>query len=73
MRPFPPCNLRTNLTPLAERARSGGLVLRGITARPPVGLLSELEALRYIEVGSRLKGPASPLWVVASQTHYSLL
>jgi hypothetical protein len=44
-----------------------------VTARPPVGLFSELEALRYVEVGSRFKTPLAPLWVVASQTHYSLL
>ena len=41
--------------------------------RPPVGLLSELEALRYLQVGSFFKQPVHPIWVVASESHYSIL
>ena len=33
-----------------ERDLGGGLVLRGVATRPAVGLLSELEALRYLQV-----------------------
>ena len=107
----------------------GGMVMRGISARPAIGILSELEALRYVEarrrfrsteaiprhpptpcrptlppllslaslaslastwdtwdhmghgthglgaaqVGSLFKQPSQPLWVVASESHYSLL
>ena len=91
----------------------GGMVMRGISARPKIGILSELEALRYVEVarpepsnpllhrsthrsthpviapcprrldtgrrlcaaqvGSLFKQPTHPLWVVASESHYSLL
>ena len=42
-------------------------------ARRPVGLLSQLEALRYLEVGHYFKQPSHPIWVVASESHYSLL
>ena len=42
-------------------------------ARPAVGLLSQLEALRYLEVGALFKRPASPIWVIASESHYTLL
>ena len=56
-----------------ERDLGGDLILRGVRQRPLVGFLSELEALRYVEVGSYYKQPQLPLWVVASQTHYSVL
>ena len=51
----------------------GGFVLRGVPRRPPVGLLSQLEALRYLQVGAYFKAPIHPIWVVASESHYSLL
>lgn len=51
----------------------GGLTMRGVCERPPVGLLSELEALRYVEVGSLSKRPSFPIWIVASESHYSVL
>jgi hypothetical protein len=51
----------------------GGFVLRGVPSRPPIGLLSQLEALRYLQVGSFFKAPSHPIWVVASESHYSLL
>ena len=51
----------------------GDFVLRGVPSRPAVGLLSQLEALRYLQVGSFFKAPVQPIWVVASESHYSLL
>ncbi|KAL1495180.1 hypothetical protein AB1Y20_017045 [Prymnesium parvum] len=56
-----------------ERDLGGGLVLRGVASRPAVGLLSVLEALRYLQVGNFFKQPHAPIWVVASETHYSVL
>lgn len=32
-----------------------------------------LETLRYIEVGSFLKSPANPVWVLGSETHLTVL
>ena len=51
----------------------GGMIMRGVVERPPVGLLSELEALRYVEVGALCKRPTFPIWIVASESHYSVL
>ena len=51
----------------------GGMIMRGVSERPPVGLLSELEALRYVEVGALCKRPSFPIWIVASESHYSVL
>ena len=49
--------------------------LQGVpeTADVRVGLLSELEALRYVRVGEILKNPTEPIWVLGSPSHYTLL
>lgn len=56
---------------------STGMMLRGIDEGqigvPPVGYLSELEPMRYIQVGTLYKNPEFPLWVLGSPTHYTLL
>jgi hypothetical protein len=51
----------------------GGLELRGVQERPRVGFLTHLEALRYSRVGSFLKNPVLPIWVLGSEAHYTLL
>ena len=56
-----------------ERDLGGGLVIRGVGRRPSVGLLSQLEALRYVSVGSYFKRPERPIWVIASESHFSVL
>lgn len=52
---------------------SGDMVCRGIQARPGIGYLSQLEALRYCEVGSYYKTPRVPIWVVGSTSHFTVL
>ena len=56
-----------------SRDLGGGFVLRGVPRRPPVGMLSQLEALRYLQVGTYYKEPRFPIWIVASESHYSIL
>uniref|UniRef100_A0A1B6DPN6 Ubiquitin carboxyl-terminal hydrolase MINDY n=1 Tax=Clastoptera arizonana TaxID=38151 RepID=A0A1B6DPN6_9HEMI len=51
----------------------GGLKLRGIDKQCNVGFLTLLEHLRYCEVGSFLKGPINPVWVLGSETHLTVL
>ncbi|XP_058794236.1 ubiquitin carboxyl-terminal hydrolase MINDY-3 homolog [Phymastichus coffea] len=51
----------------------GGLKLKGIDKQNAVGFLTLLETLRYIEVGSFLKSPANPVWVLGSETHLTVL
>ncbi|PFH34696.1 hypothetical protein BESB_067290 [Besnoitia besnoiti] len=48
-------------------------VLGGVRKRPLVGFLTEMEALRYCEVGTRYKHPHYPLWVLGSGNHYTTL
>ena len=51
------------------------MILRGVPSEADidVGLLSELEALRYVTVGSKLKNPKYPFWIIGSPSHYTLL
>nr|CAD7437541.1 unnamed protein product [Timema bartmani] len=51
----------------------GGLKLRGVDHQCEVGFLTLLEHLRYCEVGSFLKNPKHPIWVLASETHLTVL
>mmetsp|Transcript_6379 Transcript_6379/g.11133 ORF Transcript_6379/g.11133 Transcript_6379/m.11133 type:complete len:385 (+) Transcript_6379:2-1156(+) len=54
-------------------AKDGWMVLQGAPRRPAIGFLSLFEAFKCIEVGSRYKGPTSPVWVVCAESHYSVL
>lgn len=45
------------------------IALKGICRRCEVGFLTVLERLRYCEVGTYLKNPKFPVWVVGSETH----
>lgn len=49
-----------------------GLMLHGIPARAQVGYLTQLEALRYCQVGSYYKSPIYPVWVIGSTSHFSV-
>eukprot|EP00644_Phytophthora_capsici_P012343 jgi/Phyca11/121901/e_gw1.46.162.1 len=45
-----------------------GLFLHGVR----VGYLTQLEALRYCQVGSYYKSPQFPVWVLGSSSHFSV-
>jgi Domain of unknown function (DUF4205) len=51
----------------------GALLCRGIQSRPAVGYLTQLEALRYLEVGGYYKSPRFPIWVCGSTSHFTVL
>jgi hypothetical protein len=50
-----------------------GIALKGIESRPMVGYLTVLESLRYVTVGTFLKTPQHPVWVVGSETHMTVI
>ena len=52
---------------------SDNLLLRGIPVRACVGFVSLFESLGYIKVGDHFKCPAVPIWVVSSESHYSVI
>eukprot|EP00960_Hanusia_phi_P076173 768524-Hanusia_phi.AAC.6 len=49
-----------------------GLTLNGITCKTEIGFFSLFEHYRSIEVGSLLKNPKYPVWVVCSESHFSV-
>lgn len=51
----------------------GGLKLRGISQQADVGFLTLMEQLRYCTVGSFYKNPKNSVWVMASETHLTVL
>ncbi|XP_067250762.1 probable ubiquitin carboxyl-terminal hydrolase MINDY-4 [Chanodichthys erythropterus] len=48
-------------------------LLKGIKARCNIGLLSLFEHYNICKVGSYLKTPKFPIWVVCSESHFSVL
>ena len=47
--------------------------LKGISTRAQVGFLTLLESLNYMTVGTFLKEPEYPVWVLGSENHYTVL
>jgi len=45
------------------------LELQGIEKQSEVGFMTLLEHLRYCQVGTYLKNPCNPIWVLGSDTH----
>ncbi|XP_075171871.1 putative ubiquitin carboxyl-terminal hydrolase MINDY-4 [Anomaloglossus baeobatrachus] len=48
-------------------------VLKGISCRSDIGFLSLFEHYNVCQVGSYLKTPKYPIWVVCSESHFSVL
>ncbi|KAK4600888.1 hypothetical protein RGQ29_010477 [Quercus rubra] len=51
----------------------GGMFLKGISRNVEVGFLTLLESLNFCKVGQYLKCPRWPIWVVGSESHYTVL
>ncbi|PIN21216.1 hypothetical protein CDL12_06088 [Handroanthus impetiginosus] len=51
----------------------GGMFVKGISTSVEVGFLTLLESLNYCKVGQHLKCPGWPIWVVGSESHYTVL
>ncbi|XP_027030358.1 ubiquitin carboxyl-terminal hydrolase MINDY-3 [Tachysurus fulvidraco] len=49
-----------------------GMKLHGIHEQTTVGFLTLMESLRYCKVGSCLKSPKFPIWILGSETHLSV-
>ncbi|VVC31678.1 Hypothetical protein CINCED_3A020920 [Cinara cedri] len=50
-----------------------GLKLQGIEKQSEIGFMTLLEHLRYCQVGTYLKNPCNPIWVLGSDTHLTVL
>lgn len=51
----------------------GGMFLKGVSTCVEVGFLTLLESLNFCKVGQHLKCPKWPIWVVGSESHYTVL
>ncbi|VVA31746.1 PREDICTED: FAM188A [Prunus dulcis] len=51
----------------------GGMSLKGVSRPVEVGFLTLLESLNFCKVGQYLKCPKWPIWVVGSESHYTVL
>ncbi|KAF8024929.1 hypothetical protein BT93_F1928 [Corymbia citriodora subsp. variegata] len=51
----------------------GGMLLKGVSTIVEVGFLTLLESLNFCKVGHHLKCPNWPIWVVGSESHYTVL
>ncbi|CAN4081162.1 unnamed protein product [Withania somnifera] len=51
----------------------GGMFVKGISKVVEVGFLTLLESLNFCKVGLHLKCPIWPIWVVGSESHYTVL
>lgn len=51
----------------------GGMFVKGILNSVEVGFLTLLESLNFCKVGQSLKSPKWPIWVVGSESHYTVL
>lgn len=49
------------------------MTLHGISQRSTIGFLTLFEAYEYMKVGSYFKNSTYPIWVVCSESHYSIL
>ncbi|CAE7863342.1 Mindy4 [Symbiodinium sp. KB8] len=54
-------------------ASTDQIVLRGVPFQSEIGFLTLFEHYKSIEVGSFFKNPRYPVWVVCSESHYSVL
>ena len=48
-------------------------ILKGIHKNPEIGFLTLFEAYGYFNVGSFLKNPKLPIWIICSESHYSII
>lgn len=51
----------------------GGLALRGINQQSDIGFLTIMEQMQYCTVGNFFKNPRCAIWVLASETHLTVL
>ena len=58
---------------LGDAGSSDSVVLHGVEQQGVVGMLSLFENYGHVEVGSHLKDPKYPVWVVCSESHYSVI
>lgn len=50
-----------------------GYIVKGLQERSEIGFLTLFEAYQYMQVGSYYKQPHLPIWIICSESHYSIM
>ncbi len=58
---------------LSNKTLDEDYVLKGIKNRSEFGFLTIFEHYKYMEVGSFLKTPYYPIWIICKEYHYSVI
>lgn len=56
-----------------DKDMGDNFIIKGIHKQSEIGFLTLFEAYGYFQVGSNLKSPKVPIWMVCSESHYSVL
>lgn len=56
-----------------DRDMGEGMILKGLNRQSEIGFLTFFEHYGYFQVGKYLKNPLLPIWIVCSESHYSVL
>ena len=56
-----------------EQDLGDNYIIKGIHKQSEVGFLTLYEAYGYFQVGSYFKNPKLPIWIICSESHYSVI
>ena len=56
-----------------DKDMGGDILLKGINKQSDVGFLTYFEHFGQLLVGNHLKRPRVPVWIICSESHYSVL
>ena len=56
-----------------DKDMGDNFILKGIHKQSEIGFLTLFEAYGYFQVGAFLKTPTLPIWVICSESHYSVI
>lgn len=56
-----------------DKDMGDNFILKGIPKPSEIGFLTFFEHYGYFQVGQNLKNPAVPVWIICSESHYSVM
>ena len=56
-----------------DKDMGDNFIIKGIHKQSDIGFLTLFEAYGYFQVGKHLKCPNLPIWIICSESHYSVL
>ena len=56
-----------------DKDMGDNFILKGIHKQSEIGFLTLFEAYGYFQVGTYYKNPKVPIWIICSESHYSVI